>query len=556
MRYVALAIDFDGTLAHDGRVLPEAVEALKVLRKSGRRPILVTGRLLPSLISEFPDLELFDLIVAENGALLYEPESQRSTPLAPAPPQEFARRLADRGVSPLEVGDVIVSTWEPHEHTVIETIRDLGLELEVIFNKGAVMTLPSGVNKASGLRAALEKLQLSAHNTVAVGDAENDHAMFRLCELSAAVANALPAVKETADVVLSGDHGTGVAQLIHAIVDDDWKQWHIEERRILLGHAGERDVTIDAYFRGTLLIAGPSGAGKSTVAAGLLERIIAEGYQVCIVDPEGDYEGAMDAVRLGDPDRVPAYDEVDSVLCAPERSVIISLTGVPVDSRAEFFAGLLPRLLALRNSTGRPHWIALDEAHHLLRSERDAGETLSAQVFGILAMTMQPRLLAAQLLRTVTGAIVVGSAAEETLREAVPEVSAAVKPLDRGQAALWLRDRPNALDVFSAEPAAANTQRHRRKYAEGDLAPEISFYFRGAEGKLNLRARNLNAFVQLAEGVDDETWTHHLRAGDIARWFEEIIGDKDLAGIARGAEGDASASREEVIKAIRQRYVV
>ena len=110
---------------------------------------------------------------------------------------------------------MIVATWEPHEaKPSSKTIHDLGLELQVIFNKGAVMVLPSGVNKATGLAAALAELGLSPHNAVGVGDAENDHAFLRVCECSAAVANALPAVKDTADIVMKGDHGAGVAELI------------------------------------------------------------------------------------------------------------------------------------------------------------------------------------------------------------------------------------------------------------------------------------------------------------------------------------------------------
>lgn len=69
------------------------------------------------------------------------------------------------------MGRVIVATWEPHQTTVLEVIRELGLELHVIFNKGAVMILPSGVNKATGMAATLDELGLSPHNTVGIGDA-------------------------------------------------------------------------------------------------------------------------------------------------------------------------------------------------------------------------------------------------------------------------------------------------------------------------------------------------------------------------------------------------
>jgi hypothetical protein len=81
-------------------------------------------------------------------------------------------------------------------------IRDLGLELNII-TKGAVMVLPPNINKAAGLQAALAELKLSGHNVVGVGDAENDHAFLQSCGCAAAVSNALPMVKTSADIVLS-----------------------------------------------------------------------------------------------------------------------------------------------------------------------------------------------------------------------------------------------------------------------------------------------------------------------------------------------------------------
>jgi HAD superfamily hydrolase (TIGR01484 family) len=95
-------------------------------------------------------------------------------------------------VAPLSVGRAIVATWRPHENAVLETIRDQGLELQVIFNKDAVMVLPSGVNKATGLAVALHDHGFSPHEAVGIGDAENDHAFLTLCECAVAVDNALP----------------------------------------------------------------------------------------------------------------------------------------------------------------------------------------------------------------------------------------------------------------------------------------------------------------------------------------------------------------------------
>ncbi len=155
MRYVAVATDYDNTLASDGRVCPETVGALERLLQSGRKIILVTGRLLPDILDIFPEIGLCERVVADNGAVLYRPATREHTMLAPRIPQEFVDELRRRQVPELSVGDSIVGTVRPHELTVLETIRDLGLELQVIFNRDAVMVLPGGINKASGLVAAL-----------------------------------------------------------------------------------------------------------------------------------------------------------------------------------------------------------------------------------------------------------------------------------------------------------------------------------------------------------------------------------------------------------------
>src|SRR5262245_63193140 len=178
---MALATDYDGTLAHDGVVDADALAALERLKEAGRRLILVTGRELPDLQRAFPELACCDLIVAENGALLYEPGTGRETTLAPPPPEAFVARLRERGVHPLSVGRSIVASWEPMQDSVLETIRELGLELQIVFNKGAVMVLPTGVNKASGLAAALGEYGLSQQSVFGIWDAENGHAFLQMC---------------------------------------------------------------------------------------------------------------------------------------------------------------------------------------------------------------------------------------------------------------------------------------------------------------------------------------------------------------------------------------
>jgi HAD superfamily hydrolase (TIGR01484 family) len=221
LRYLAVACDFDGTLARDGVVETAVIEALLRCRGSGRKLIMVTGRELSDLRTTFTRLDLFDFVVAENGATLYRPATGDERALAEAPSQIFVDALRSRGVSPLSVGRVIVATWTPHETTVLATIRDLGLELQVVFNKGAVMVLPSGLNKATGLAAALAELRIAPTQVVAVGDAENDHALLDCVGLGVAVANAVRMLSERADLITAGDHGQGVIEVIDRLIDND-----------------------------------------------------------------------------------------------------------------------------------------------------------------------------------------------------------------------------------------------------------------------------------------------------------------------------------------------
>jgi hydroxymethylpyrimidine pyrophosphatase-like HAD family hydrolase len=238
MHYLALATDYDGTLAEDGRVRPEVRAALVRLKESGRKLVLVTGRELDELLATFPTIDVFDRVVAENGALLYTPSSRTERVLAKPPPPELAAALRVRGVTPLSCGRVIVATWQPHEQIVLSVIREQGLELEVIFNKGAVMVLPSGVNKATGLIAALDELGIDRARVVGAGDAENDHSLLGACGLGAAVANAVPALKRRADVVTAGARGDGILELCEQLLDGDLGG--IERTSATLGPASPR----------------------------------------------------------------------------------------------------------------------------------------------------------------------------------------------------------------------------------------------------------------------------------------------------------------------------
>jgi HAD superfamily hydrolase (TIGR01484 family) len=565
VRYHALVCDYDGTLATHGQVEAPTLAALERLRASRRKLVMVTGRQLPDLVQVFPRLDLFDRVVVENGAVLYRPSDRSERILAEAPPGELVATLQRRGVSPVSVGRVIVATWEPQETAVLEVIRELGLELQMIFNKGAVMVLPSGVNKATGMDAALMELGLSRHNAVGVGDAENDHAFLARCECSVAVANALAPLKERADFVTAATHGAGVAELIDRLLESDLAELEprLERHQIPLGTSGEEEVRLPPYGVNVLL-AGPSGSGKSTFATGFLERLDEQDSQFCIIDPEGDYESFEGAVVLRDANRAPLVKEAIEVLERPDRNSVVNLLAIGMADRPACFDDLFAALLALRTHTGRPHWIVLDEAHHLLPvSWTPTPRTPGERPHGLMLITVHPDQVARIFLAAVDLIVAVGESPAETLQAfaATLEEPAPPVPAERlaaGEAIAWWRRPPRDPFRFRTIAPRAERRRHLRKYAEGELGEDKSFYFRGPEGKLNLRAQNLQLFLQLADGVDDETWSYHLREGHYSRWFREAIKDDALASevecIERAPELSPKESRTRLRERVEERY--
>ena len=563
MYYHVLATDYDGTLADHGTVGEAAIAALEALRASGRKLLMVTGRELPQLKQVFDRLDLFDGVVAENGALLYIPATGEERVLSPAPPADFVERLTERGVERISVGRSIVATWEPFQSIVLDVIREQGLELKVIFNKGAVMILPSSIDKASGLLAALDELGLSAHNVIGVGDAENDHAFLNACGCGVAVANAVPALKETADVVMATERGAGVAELIDALIKDETAFARTVRQRVAVGvdAAGEA-IHLNANGGG-VLIAGTSGIGKSTLATALTERFVEQDFQFCVLDPEGDYQALENAVVVGDAKNPPNPTEVLNLIRSLGNNVVINTLALQMAERPGFFATLLPELAKMRASCGRPHWLIIDEAHHLLPAQRDSASlALPRDLPATILITVHPETVAASALSPVEDVLALGPHAEDVMAafcsavgEALPDGVA----VPEGERVLYWnrRDGSDARSIEVEKPRQSH-KRHTRKYAEGELPEERSFYFRGPDKALNLRAQNLIVFLQLAEGVDPTTWSHHLRAGDYSTWFRTCIKDDALADEAAAIEADeslsAAQSRQRVADLINRRY--
>lgn len=564
MRYHVLASDYDGTLADQGWVDPATLDRLLQLKAAGRRLVLVTGREMKDLTLVFPEYHIFDQIVAENGGLIFDCATGEETPLGPPPDPQFIKELEQRGVHPLSAGKVILATWEPQEQAVLEAIKATGSELQVIFNKGAVMILPSGVNKATGLQALLRSLHLSVHNTVAVGDAENDISLLQTAECAVAVANALPSLKNMADWVTTERHGLGVAQLIDRLIASDLAE--LDER--LTRHylrLGERvdqpdhAFSISPYERG-ILVSGVTGGGKSTFTTVMAESLLRGEYQFCLIDPEGDYLELPGVTIIGSESSVPTLEEIHELLKNSFGSLVITALSVPLADRPVFFCRLLDTLTRLRREYGRPHWLIFDEAHHLIpaASTMVAG-CLPADFNNFIVISTSPHALHPAVLEKIGTIITIGEnpaypfqQVGERLHIPIPGY---IPPLAEGEVCVWRLDSGQPPFIVRYHPPHQLRLRHKKKYAMGDMG-DNSFVFTGPGGHLHLVANNLLLFAHIAEGIDDDTWYYHLHRHDFTRWFRDTIHDEELANVAEKAAGsdDPACSRRQILTFISSKY--
>ena len=565
MWFHVLACDYDGTLATANKIAPETFEALKRVRETGRRVLLITGREFEDLLNVCPEIDFFDMVIAENGAVLYDPQAKRCDDLAERPPDRFLERLRAAGV-PFSTGRIIVSSLVPHETAILEIIRELGLELQIIFNKEAVMVLPSGVSKASGLRKALRKMGVSPHNAIGVGDGENDHAFLHKVGFSVAVANAVPSLAAAADLVTASRNGTGVRELIDGplLTDLEEHRSRLWARTIEIGTRDDGTAIAYPVFGPNLLITGRSGSGKSTLTGVFVERLVQEDYVICLLDPEGDYrtlaehEGIVMLSSEAGTDEARA-EEIERLLKHRSTSVAIDMSALDREERIRATARVLGAVQRLRAETGAPHWVIIDEAHHVFPpGGSPAQDMFDPSWSGVCLITNEPGEVAPEVLATARHVFSTSIAA---VTETMPILQPEQIPdgdLETGEAlTIALQDgKAIGVDRFRVARRETMHKRHVKKYALGKLPPERSFYFRGPENALNLVAHNLETFSMLAKGVDAATWLHHLRGGEISAWLRDEIKDPELADEIARLEGsdDADETRRAALTAIGRRY--
>lgn len=574
MKLTVLALDYDGTIAHGDAVDPAVRDAIAAVRARGILVLLVTGRILSELRRVAGDLHFVDGVVAENGAVVYFPDTEHATVLAPLVPQAYVTELSRRGLH-CHVGQCLVDGDANDGPRMLEAIRSLELPLVLLFNRGRVMTLPQGVSKATGLHAALDMLRASARNTLAIGDAENDHELLRMAEVGAAVEWGSATLRATADAVVPGSGPPAVAPYLRAIAGTGRMVIPDRARRRLLLGYGEDGQEFSLAVRGrNVLVSGDAKSGKSWIAGLLCEQLILHGYSICMIDPEGDYrslEGLPGVSVLGGEDPLPTPRELMRALRYPDRSVVIDLSHQRHDVKLQYVRAALQGLNAIRSRTGLPHRILLDEAHYFLR-DAEALRLLDLTANGYILVTYCASRLAKEILAASEVAIVTCESDPvevDGLRVMCSacghgspvQWEAVLGRLGPGQAAALpiTSEACGCLKVFTMAPRLTPHVRHREKYGDVPVPDNRAFVFASNGQPSGLRAATLRDFVGGLARAGHEAVAGHLRRGDFSRWIRDVFGDRALAAqIARQEERSHLELDPdvvpEIVNAIRERY--
>jgi hydroxymethylpyrimidine pyrophosphatase-like HAD family hydrolase len=538
--FQVVALDLDGTIASRGDLSVKALDAIDQVRREGVVVILATGRIATELDAEYPQItDHFDALVLENGAIAVIDGTARA--LAMPVDDALYDALTDHGV-PHRRGHVLGAVDGEHAATVLDAIGELGLDCQIVRNRGSLMVLPAGITKGTGLRAVLSELNLSAHNTIAVGDAENDLSLFSVAEVGVAVVNAVPSVREHADLVLDAEDGDGVASLLTGPYLSGAGRLCPQRRWIDLGTSDEGTPARVPGSQARILVSGPAGSGKSYLVGLMAERWIVAGYCVLIVDPEGDHTELrnLNQVQVLDARHyLPQPIELVNTLIHPNNSIVLDMSGLAQRDKPDYLRRLRTAVEAYRERHGFPHWVIYDEAQLLgidqaARWQRRTGYVLSS---------FAPASLPADEI----------DAADVVLELNHDEASGRVTTTKLLRATLRIGDEPAR--SFTVADRRTTHVRHRHKYADVSLPAERQFYFRPVDGQRIAPATTMHDFGAALRHLDPYALRYHLERGDFSRWLDSTIADKDFAAQVAAWEDELLAHEAADLERIRHRLI-
>jgi HAD superfamily hydrolase (TIGR01484 family) len=573
--FKAIAIDFDGTLAEGGPPSASVLTALRSARRLGFRLLLVTGRTLPDLWSVFPEVhEHFDLTVAENGAVLRAGDGHRR--LARPVDPELARALQSRDIA-VQMGEVIVACDAAHDAEVFEELRRLDLDCQLIRNRAALMVVPAGVTKASGLGVGLRELGLSAHSAIAIGDAENDLALLEASELGVAVANAVPVVRQRADLVLDGGDGVGVAAFLEGPIVRGSQSIHPDRWRIRLGMFDDGEPATLPSSQINLLVTGASLSGKSHLAGLITEQLIRLRYSVLVIDPEGDHVrlGELpDVLVVGGREGLPTPERLANLLGLRLGSVVADLSFLSREDANQYLRDLAPWVERQRLQKGAPHWVVIDEAHGALGAGGAVAQFLAPGATGYLLVTYQPGELSGEAMGGLDAMIAVAGGQQSGISNIAKAIAgfagedptglmARLEGAGPERALLASRGGRGGTRMLRVGRRTTSHVRHWHKYATVEQPAQSRFYFRRSPSeRIAAVAGNLQEFHRELSHCEAEVVLHHARRHDFSRWIQGVFRDSVLAATIEAIEAEASATaarsssiRNELLSAIEARYL-
>ena len=543
-----LALDYDGTIARDGALDLDVKSAIGEARSRGISVILVTGRILSDLRRVVGNLDFVDAVVAENGAVLLFPDGN-SRLIGQPPPAIFVEELRRRGVD-FTAGQCVVETDALVAPQILSIIRDLELPLVLVFNRGRLMVLPQAISKGMGLREALTMLRLSAHNAIAIGDAENDHDLLAMSEFGVAVAWGSKALQAKADDVLPGDGPPAVAGYIRkAAKEMRLPPERIDRSRLVLGHTDDGYPLALAMRGRNILIAGDPRSGKSWVAGLICEQLILQGYSLCVIDAEGDYrtlEPLPGVVVFGGDAPPPELPDLARVLRHPYMSAVVDLSHVAYREKVKYLNALLPMLAMLRRTTGLPHRIVVDEAHYFLH-EPNVRELVDLDLGAYTLVTYRLSDLHCDVRKAIEGIVVKRTTDLREVRtllamagneNAESEWRAVFAGLTVDEAVLLpgIEEAGGKLRRFQLSPRSTIHIRHKAKYVDLQLLEEQGFVFTDNGTPVGSPARTLNQFVSSLKTLPLSVLDGHARRGDFSQWIGEVFRDHVLASDIRKVE--------------------
>lgn len=549
MRFLnVVALDLDGTVSIDGSPHPDTMDAIDAARLSGLTVILATGRIQAELEAEFPGLtDHFDALVLENGAVVVS--GGRARALTPPLDPGLDQLLDERGV-PFRRGKVLRALDGAFAPEAVRAVNELGLDHQVVHNRGAAMVLPAGVTKGTGLVAVLADARRSPHNAIGVGDAENDLALLDAAEVGIAVPDSVPSLLRRADVVLERGPGNGIPALLRSDLLDGTASLCPTRHWVAVGFFDDDRAARVPGSQATVLVSGPPCSGKSYLAGLLAEQWMSAGYVVLVIDPEGDHAvlAELPNVQLVEMSpNGPEPVELLTTLTQALDSVVLDLSSLAPPARAEYVRRLLPATEAARVAYGLPHWVILDEAH----LGGDPSGTPVRPVFGpgyVLASYQLDQI--SHLIREDEPAtVLVTHPPEQALGAMAPRRATLTSPTER--------ERP-----FTVGQRRTAHVRHEHKYITQPLPSDRRFYFRTLSGK-PLVASTIPEFRTAIRKCETESLGFHIDRGDLSRWVTEILADAELGtqlarielAVSEDHVRSLERARQKMLRAITERYL-